>query len=99
MADAATLDIERELKTLVVKELHLEGIDPADIESDEPLFVEGLGLDSIDALEIGIILRKVYDIKIEAATDEIRAHFFSIASLARFIRAEREKRQNDAGDI
>lgn len=82
-------ELEMELKRLIVEALELEDIAPEDIGSEEPLFVEGLGLDSIDALELGVAIRKRFDIKIESLTDEIRAHFASVRSLARFIDSQR----------
>lgn len=81
-------DLETELKQLIVDALKLEDLDPASILSDEPLFVEGLGLDSIDALELGVALRKRYGIRIESVTDEVKAHFANVRSLARFIRMQ-----------
>ena len=53
---------EDEIKQLVIEALQLEDITPADIDSDAPLFVEGLGLDSIDALELGVAIQKRYGI-------------------------------------
>ena len=82
-------ELEAELKQLIVDALKLEDIAPADIASDEMLFGEGLGLDSIDALELGVAIRQRYGIRIEAVNDEIRAHFRSVSSLARFIEAGR----------
>jgi acyl carrier protein len=82
-------DNELELKELIVAALHLEEVVPADIASDEPLFGEGLGLDSIDALELGVAIRQRYGIRIEAVTDEVRAHFATVRSLARFIAGQR----------
>ena len=86
-------ELEAELKTLIVEALKLEDIAPDAIDSDEPLFVEGLGLDSIDALELGVTLRKRYGIRIESVTDEVRAHFANVRSLAQFIRTQRGERQ------
>jgi len=82
--------LESELKRLIIDALQLEDVSPADIASEEPLFVEGLGLDSIDALELGVAIRKTYGIKIEVVSDDIRAHFASVRSLARFIRSQQE---------
>jgi acyl carrier protein len=82
-------DLEAELKILIVEALQLEDLVPETIASDEPLFVEGLGLDSIDALELGVALRKRYGLRIESVTDEVKAHFANVRSLARFIRAQR----------
>jgi acyl carrier protein len=69
--------------------LNLEDISPDEIASDEPLFVEGLGLDSIDALELGVAIRKNYGIKIESVNDETKAHFANVRSLAKFIASQR----------
>ena len=88
-SDLEMHELEFEIKKLIVSALKLEDIDPAEIRDDEPLFIEGLGLDSIDALELGVALRKAYDIRIEVVSDEIRAHFATIRSLARFIRSQR----------
>ena len=70
--------------------MKLEDLSPEDIGSDELLFGDsGLGLDSIDALELGVAVRKAYDIKIETVSEEVRAHFACVASLAAFIRSQR----------
>jgi acyl carrier protein len=81
--------LEHELKKLIVEALKLEDLAPEDIDSEEPLFGTGLGLDSIDALELGVALRKIYNLKIEAVTEEVKAHFLNVRSLARFIRSQR----------
>ncbi len=83
-------DLELELKKLIIDALNLEDIEPDEIESEEMLFVEGLGLDSIDALELGMEIQKKYGIKISAQTDDIKTHFASVANLAKFISAELE---------
>ena len=82
-------ELELEVKTLIVDALKLEDIDPAEIDSEEPLFGDGLGLDSIDALELGVALRKAYGIKIDSVTDEVKQHFANVRSLARFIQSQR----------
>jgi len=72
------------LKQIIVESLNLEGTDPATIGDDEPLFGEGLGLDSVDALELVVALEKEYGIKIRS--DEIDPEAFaSVTSLARFV--------------
>ncbi len=82
--------LEQDLKRLIVDALKLEDISPEEIGDDEMLFGEdGLGLDSIDALELGVALRKTYGIKIESVSDEVRAHFASVRTLAEFIRSQR----------
>ncbi len=77
--------LESQIKRLIVETLKLEEISPDEIDSDEPLFVDGLGLDSIDALELGVAIRKKYDIKIESASGEIKEHFVNVRSLTRFV--------------
>ncbi len=78
-------ELERELKQLLIEVLNLEDISVEQIDSGAPLFGEGLGLDSIDALEFGIAIRKKYDVKMDGDAETIRKHFGSIANLARFI--------------
>ncbi len=78
-------DIKLELKQLIIESLDLEDLEPEEIIDDEPLFVEGLGLDSIDALEIGLALQKQYGIKLKADSDETRQHFASINALAALV--------------
>ncbi len=86
-------ELELDLKRLIVTALKLEDLSPEEIDSDERLFGDsGLGLDSIDALELGVAIRKTYGIKIETVSEEVRAHFASVRNLAAFIRAQRETR-------
>ncbi|MCG5240197.1 phosphopantetheine-binding protein [Azospirillum doebereinerae] len=82
-------ELELEVKTLIVNALNLEDIEPETIDSQEPLFGDGLGLDSIDALELGVALRKTFGIKIESVNDDVKAHFANVRSLAQFIRSQR----------
>jgi acyl carrier protein len=77
--------LEAELKTLIIESLNLEGVDIDDIDSDEALFVEGLGLDSIDALELGVALQKKYGVKVDTKTEDVRTHFASVRNLASFV--------------
>lgn len=84
-----TMNLEEEIKQLIISTLHLEGLEPGAIDSNEALFGEGLGLDSIDGLELGIALRKTYGLKIESANEELRAHFATVAALASFVAANR----------
>jgi len=81
-------DLERDIKALIIDALKLEDVQPEDIDSEEMLFGSGLGLDSIDALELGVALRRRYGLKIETITDEIKAHFATVQSLARFVHAQ-----------
>lgn len=77
--------LETEIKNLLITTLHLEGMKASDIDSTAPIFNAGLGLDSIDALEIGIALQKHFKIKIDNETQDVKKHFASIRSLAQFI--------------
>ncbi len=81
--------LEAELKKLIVEALVLEDIAPDEIETDAPLFVEGLGLDSIDALELAMALEERYGVKIEDDPETNRQIFASVKSLADFVTAQR----------
>lgn len=83
--------LEQEVKTLIIDVLQLEDITADDIDSEAPLFVEGLGLDSIDALEIGVALQKRYGITLSAESQETRRHFASVRALAAMIETNRRK--------
>jgi acyl carrier protein len=84
-------DLEAEIKRLIVAALKLEDLRPEDIGTDEPLFGDGLGLDSIDGLELGIALRKTYGLRIETANEELRQHFATVGALARFVATNRQQ--------
>lgn len=77
--------IELELKQLIITALNLEDVRPDDIDSDAPLFGDGLGLDSIDALELGLALQKRYGLVLSADSQETRQHFSSVNALTRLI--------------
>ena len=77
---------EDEVKQLIIDVLQLEDITPADIDTDAPLFADGLGLDSIDALELGVAIQKRYGISLSAKAEENRRHFESVRTLANMIR-------------
>lgn len=78
-----------EIKTLIIETLNLEDVTVADIDTDAPLFTEGLGLDSIDALELGVALHKRYGLTLSAESEETRQHFASVRSLADYVAANR----------
>ena len=84
------MQLEKEIKDLIVSSLALEDIRPEDIVTDAPLFVEGLGLDSIDALELGLALQKRYGVAMSADSQETRKHFASVQALAAFVAAQRK---------
>ncbi|WP_263079586.1 phosphopantetheine-binding protein [Endozoicomonas sp. Mp262] len=79
--------LKQELKELIITSLDLEDVTPTDIVDDEPLFVDGLGLDSIDALELGVAIKKKYQVKLDANSRDNKKHFASINSLAEFVKA------------
>ena len=81
--------LEDEVKQLIIDALQLEDVTPQDIDADAPLFNEGLGLDSIDALELGVAIRKKYNVKLSADSDDTRRHFASVRALAAMIEAAR----------
>lgn len=74
-----------EIKQFIVEVLDLEDIKPDEIADDQPLFGEGLGLDSIDALEIGVALRKIYKVQMEEDDPDIKTYFQNARSLADFV--------------
>ncbi|HEY3598063.1 MAG TPA: phosphopantetheine-binding protein [Paraburkholderia sp.] len=83
--------LKLEIKQLLIEALDLEDLTPADIDDDAPLFAtDGVGLDSIDALEIGIVLRKHYQLTIAANDERTREHFRSINTLAALVASQRE---------
>lgn len=77
--------LKAELKQLIINSLELEDISADDIDDAAPLFVDGLGLDSIDALELGLAIKKRYNIKIDANEKQTQQHFASINNLAAYI--------------
>lgn len=82
-------DLEQEIKVLIIDTLALEDLSPIDIDPTQPLFVEGLGLDSIDALELGLALQKRYGVQMSADQQETRRHFASVRALAAFVATQR----------
>jgi acyl carrier protein len=86
-----TSTLEQEIKQLIISSLALEDISADDIDAAEPLFVKGLGLDSIDALELGLALQRQYGVSISSDSEETRAYFSSVQALARFVSAERAR--------
>jgi len=83
-------DLTEELKALIIEALHLEDVAPADIDPAAPLFTEGLGLDSIDALELGVALQKKYGMRFDSNAEETKRHFASVNALAAFVSANRK---------
>ena len=86
--------LELEIKILIIDALALEDVAPEDIVPTEPLFVNGLGLDSIDALELGMALQRAYGVTVTSDSNEMRNHFRSVETLAEFVRSQRDKEKN-----
>lgn len=80
--------LKLELKQLIINTLELEDITPDDIDDDAPLFIDGLGLDSIDALELGQALKKQYNIKPDANSEQNKQHFSSLNKLALYVKQQ-----------
>jgi acyl carrier protein len=81
--------LDKEIKDLIIESLALEDLRAEDIDSGAPLFVDGLGLDSIDALELGLALQKRFGVQLSADAADNRKHFASVDALAAFITAQR----------
>jgi acyl carrier protein len=80
--------LKAEIKELIVKELNLEGRDPSSIVDDAPLFGTGLGLDSLDALQLAMSVEEHYGVRVPEG-DEARSIFASVTSLAQHIAASK----------
>ena len=81
-------DLEHQIKQLIIDSLALEDITPADIGSEEPLFGdEGLGLDSVDALELGLAVQKTFGFQLNGENDNLRDNFANVKTLAEFVRS------------
>jgi acyl carrier protein len=82
---AAQTAAEAELAELLIESLNLEGVDPVDIDPDARLFGDGLGLDSIDALELALAISKKYGFQLRSDSDENRRIFASLRALSAHI--------------
>jgi acyl carrier protein len=80
---------EIELAALIVSALNLEGVDPADIDPEAPLFGAGLGLDSIDALELALEISKRYGVQLKAEDEDNKRIFASLRMLADHVAQKR----------
>jgi len=88
---APSSELVLEVKNVIIESLQLEDITPQDIDTDAPLFVDGLGLDSIDALELGVALQKRYGITMSADSDDTRRHFASVRMLCALVEKNRTR--------
>lgn len=82
-------DAERELAELLVESLNLEDVAPHTIDPEAPLFNEGLGLDSIDALELSLAVGKRYGVQLRADGDDNRRIFASLRALSAHVQSQR----------
>lgn len=83
-----TQDLEKQIKEVIVESLMLEDVRPEEIDSEEALFVEGLGLDSIDALELAIAIDKKFGVRIKPDDEDTRKVFRNVRSLAEYVAAQ-----------
>lgn len=83
-------DLNTELKQYIIEALNLEDMTPDDIDDESPLFGEGLGLDSIDALELIVLMEKYYGIRLASAA-EGKEIFKSIQTMADYVAKNRKK--------
>ena len=83
-------NLENQIKELIIDSLGLEDITPADIGSEDPLFGdEGLGLDSVDALELGLAVQKTFGFQLDGESQELRDSFANVSTLAAFVQKQR----------
>ena len=78
-------NLKQQIKELIISSLELEDIKPENIIDSEPLFGAGLGLDSIDALELGVALKRKFGVKFSAENENNKKHFASVDALAAYI--------------
>ena len=83
-------ELVNEIKELIITSLNLEDMKLSDIDENAPLFSEGLGLDSVDALELGLAVQKKYGLVLDSKTANLKEIFFSVSSLAKYIYENRK---------
>jgi len=83
------IEVEREVAELIIESLNLEDIAPADIDPDAALFSDGLGLDSIDALELSMALSTRYGVKLKSDDPQNKQIFSSLRHLAAFVQSNK----------
>lgn len=88
------MTLETQIKQMIIDSLGLEDISTADIATDAPLFGdEGLGLDSVDALELGLAVQKTFGFQLDGKKDQLRNHFASVQTLADFVRSRQVEKE------
>ena len=88
-AYATDAALEQQIAQLIIDTLNLDHLTVDDIPAQQSLFGDGLGLDSVDALELALVLQKQFGIRIESNVKESRQHFATVASLANFVQMQR----------
>ena len=83
------MELEEQIKKVIISSLELDDITPDDIKDEEALFGEGLGLDSIDALELGMALKREFNITFSKNKEENKKYFHSVGTIADYIRAQK----------
>ena len=83
-------ELVNEIKELIITSLNLEDMKLSDIDENAPLFSDGLGLDSVDALELGLAVQKKYGLVLDSKTANLKEIFFSVSSLAKYIYENRK---------
>ena len=82
------MTLETQIKQMIIDSLGLEDISADDIDTEAPLFGDdGLGLDSVDALELGLAVQKTFNFQLDGEKDKLREHFTSVKTLADFVRS------------
>ncbi len=84
-------ELINEVKRTIIESLNLEDISINDIQTEAPLFGDGLGLDSIDALELSIALQKKFNVNFSSDSTDNKKYYFSVKTLAEFITSQRTK--------
>ena len=82
------MELELQIKNIIINSLELEDIEADDIDENEALFGDGLGLDSIDALELGMALKKEFNLTLNKDKEENKKIFYSVKTIAEYIRGQ-----------
>ena len=83
-------DLTLKIKEMIISALNLEDITPDDIDTEAPLFNEGLGLDSIDALELGLAMKNTFGVTINPESEDVKKHFYSLKTLQEYIESSKK---------
>ena len=86
------MSLKNEIKELIIESLNLPDMKPSDIDDEVALFGDGLGLDSVDALELGLAIQKKYGFSIDASKHNLNEIFYSVATLTAFISSQGEQK-------